>query len=226
MTTTSHLYLSCKKKKTRSDDTLPRRLTHFTHHFRCQAIPSPTLSLSPKDPSKHWQWEYVQLSESQRTAASSYDRSVYYWATWLITVSFSDGSGLGARLELHVACTVRTVACIIVVWRLVAFGSDAGAEWLLHQVIRWLPVPSVSLSDPLTLMTKAGHARVSSYYVYYIKRATTPQVQSQFCPNESHFRLGTRSPIVRGDWGRVARWPWERSCWQGWRQKYEIKTQY
>ena len=33
-----------------------------------------------------------------------------------------------------------------------------------------------------------------------IKRATTPQVQSQFCPNESHCRLGTRSPIgVTGD---------------------------
>ena len=29
---------------------------------------------------------------------------------------------------------------------------------------------------------------------------------AQFCPNESHCRLGTRSPIVRGDWGRVARW--------------------
>ena len=64
-------------------------------------------------------------------------------------------------------------------------------------------------------------------YIYrYIKRATTPQVQSQFCPNESHCRLGTRPPNVRDDWERVARWRWERSSWQGWRKKYEIKTQY
>ena len=53
---------------------------------------------------------------------------------------------------------------------------------------------------------------VSYNNIIIFKRATTPQVQSQFCPNESHCRLGTRSPIVRGDWGRVARWPPERSC--------------
>ena len=37
--------------------------------------------------------------------------------------------------------------------------------------------------------------------LYYIKRATTPQVQSQFCPNESHCRLGTKSQSlgVTGD---------------------------
>ena len=54
------------------------------------------------------------------------------------------------------------------------------------------------------------HCRPRLYiyiYIYIYKRATTPQVQSQFCPNESHYRLGTRSPIVRSDWGRVARWP-------------------
>ena len=62
--------------------------------------------------------------------------------------------------------------------------------------------------------------------LHVYKRATTPQLQSQFCPNESHCRLGTRSPIVRGDWGRVAWWRWERSSWQGWCQKDEIKTQY
>ena len=31
---------------------------------------------------------------------------------------------------------------------------------------------------------------------FLIKRATTPQVQSQFCPNESHCRLGTRSRVT------------------------------
>ena len=38
-----------------------------------------------------------------------------------------------------------------------------------------------------------------------IKRTTTPQVESQFCPNESHFSLGTRSQALADDWGRVAR---------------------
>ena len=36
-----------------------------------------------------------------------------------------------------------------------------------------------------------------------IKRATTPQVQSQFCPNESHCRLGTRSQSLGVTWNEL-----------------------
>ena len=37
-----------------------------------------------------------------------------------------------------------------------------------------------------------------------------------FCPNESHCSLGTRSQIVRDDWGRVSR------CYQSVRHKAVI----
>ena len=66
---------------------------------------------------------------------------------------------------------------------------------------------------------------VEDIWLFIQQVATTLQVQSQICPNESHCRLETRSQSLEDDWGQVARWRWERSSLQGWCQKYEILTQ-
>ena len=51
-------------------------------------------------------------------------------------------------------------------------------------------------------------------------------MQREFCTSESHCGLGTRFQSLEDNWGWVAWRCWERSSWQGWCQKGEIKTQY